>query len=381
MEGDRVMMELKELCLEITNRCVMRCLHCSTASPGREESVDELSLSEIQGIISDFHFLGGEILEISGGEPTLHPHLIDIISFAKGKGLETRLYTCGVSLKGKCRPLSLNLLKQLREKGLDKIVFNVQGAKNKIHDLITATPGSFNALCKSIKRAKELGVWAGVHFVPMLPNAHSFEDVLRFSCESGIDEVAILRFVPQGRGEVNKAKLRLSSENLWEFLKNVSRLKLKFEDKLKIRTGCPLDFLSFLDMTVKPCTCKAGKSTCSITPKREIIPCPGFKHFPEFVAGNTKEKNLREIWINSEVFKEFQKIDYQSIAVCSECERNDICKGRCPAQRVRHHGNLSIGPDPDCPWSSLGKDKPYTSPLILSILPKYLNYLLPDFPI
>jgi radical SAM protein with 4Fe4S-binding SPASM domain len=357
-------MDLLELCLEITNRCVMRCLHCSTASPSCEGTVDELSLGQIQELISDFHFLGGEILEISGGEPTLHPHLIDIVTFAKRKGIDARLYTCGVSLKGRCRPLSVGLLKRLRGAGLDKIVFNVQGAKSEIHDLITATPGSFNALCKSIKRAKELGFWAGVHFVPMRPNAHTFEDVLRFSCESGIDEVAILRFVPQGRGEVNKAKLRLSSENLWEFLKNVSRLKLKFEDKLKIRTGCPLDFLSFLDKAVKPCTCKAGKSTCSITPKREVIPCPAFKHFPGFVAGNINEKNLKELWVKSEVFKEFQKIDYQSIAVCSECERNDICKGRCPAQRVRHHGNISIGPDPDCPRSFWGKAKPRTRPLL-----------------
>ena len=45
----------------------MNCLHCSTAFPGCEEHVDELTLKEIEQIISDFHALGGKILEISGG--------------------------------------------------------------------------------------------------------------------------------------------------------------------------------------------------------------------------------------------------------------------------------------------------------------------------
>ena len=54
------MADLNELCLEITNRCIMNCLHCSTAAPGCEEHVEELTLKEIKSIISDFHGLWGE---------------------------------------------------------------------------------------------------------------------------------------------------------------------------------------------------------------------------------------------------------------------------------------------------------------------------------
>lgn len=342
------MADLIELCLEITNRCIMNCLHCSTAVPGCEGHVDELTFKEIKSIIFDFHALGGKILEISGGEPTLHGNLLDIVALAKSKGLETRLYTCGVSYKGKCRPLSVTLLKKLRSRGLDKIIFNLQGADSKIHDLITRKPGSFNALCETILRAKKLGFWVGTHFVPMQPNAGSFEDVLKLAIKLGIDEVALLRFVPQGRGEINRAILKLQKNNLWEFLRVVAQLMEKYGDRLKIRAGCPLDFLGFIDETVKLSACKAGKSTCSITPSGDVIPCPGFKHFPEFVAGNIRDKNLTFIWSTSKVFRKFQEIDYQNISFCSECAKSDICKGRCPAQRVRHHGHLEIGPDPDC---------------------------------
>ena len=173
---------------------------------------------------------GGKILEISGGEPTLHRNLVDIVAFAKGKGLETRLYTCGVSYKGRLRPLSFSLLNKLRSQGLDKIIFNLQGATSQVHDLITRKPGSFDALCQTIINAKELGFWIGTHFVPMQPNANSFEDVLKLAIKLGIDEVALLRFVPQGRGEVNKIELKLASEKLWEFLKIVAQLTKKYGD-------------------------------------------------------------------------------------------------------------------------------------------------------
>lgn len=340
----------------------MNCLHCSTASPGSEEKVDELALKEIQSIISDFHALGGKILEISGGEPTLHKNLLDIVAIAKSKDLETRLYSCGVSYKGRCRPLSVALLKKLRSQGLDKIIFNLQGATSEVHDLITRKPGSFNALCKSIIYAKKLGFWVGAHFVPMQPNVSSFEDVLELASKIGIDEVALLRFVPQGRGEINKGRLRLPSDKLWGFLKIVAQLTNKYGDGLKIRAGCPLDFLGFIDETVKQSACKAGKSTCSITPSGDVLPCPGFKHFPEFVAGNIKSKKLSLIWNTSEVFKQFQTIDHQNISICSECSKSDICKGRCPAQRVRHHGHLAIGPDPDCPRVYMVKLGPEIAP-------------------
>jgi pyrroloquinoline quinone biosynthesis protein E len=356
------MADLIELCLEITDRCIMNCLHCSTASPGCEDHVHELTWKEIESIISDFHALGGKILEISGGEPTLHAKLVKMVGFAKSKGLETRLYTCGVSYKVRCRPLAMALLRKLRSQGLDKIIFNLQGATSEVHDLITRKPGSFEALCQSIIYAKELGFWVGAHFVPMQPNVRTFEDVIRLASKLHIDEVALLRFVPQGRGEINKARLKLPSGKLWGFLKIVAQLTQKYGDKMKIRAGCPLDFLGFIDETVKLSACKAGKSTCSITPSGDVIPCPAFKHFPDFIGGNIREKNLTFIWKTSEVFREFQEIDYQDISVCSECPKSDICKGRCAAQRVRHHGHLAIGPDPDCPRIYMVKLVPDIAP-------------------
>lgn len=348
-------MKLNELCLEVTSRCIMNCVHCSTAASQSNDSNEQLSLKVINSIISDFCMLGGSILELSGGEPTLLPFLPEIVSQAKNMGLEVRLYTCGTSGKGD-EPLNQNLLKELRNRGLDKIIFNLQGANPRVHDSITRGAGSFNASCKSIQQAKKIGFWVGVHFVPMKPNVTSFKEFLRLARVLLIDEVALLRFVSQGRGKVNETALKLSKKKLWEFLESVALLRQEF-NMLQIRTGCPFDFLGFIDQTVKLCSCKAGISTCNITPSGYVIPCPAFKHLDEFKAGELETNTLRDIWTLSEVFNQFRMLDYRQIKICSKCEKIQTCQGRCPAQRVREYGDLLIGPDPDCTFLGMHEQK------------------------
>ncbi|MBW1793182.1 MAG: radical SAM protein [Deltaproteobacteria bacterium] len=342
------MRKLVELCLEVTSRCTMHCRHCSTADPGRPDTIDQLSFEEARSIIADFDKLGGSILEISGGEPVLYPSLFNIVDFAKSRGLEVRLYTSGVEHKETYEPLDGSFLEDLHMRGLDKVIFNLQGPNSEIHEWITDTSGSFKAVCTSIERAKRIGFWVGTHFVPMKPNAKSVGEVLELARELKIDEVALLRFVPQGRGADNRAELQLTKEDLWNFLRDVASLRKQFQNKPQIRIGCPLDFLYFIDSTVKLHSCKAGVSTCCITPEGDVIPCPAFKHAPEFVAGNVRSQPLLSIWVKSSVLRQLREIDYRDIEGCSKCERRNICQGRCLAQRFRQHGDPLRGPDPDC---------------------------------
>lgn len=70
--------------IEVTTRCDLRCPLCY-AGAGQGE---DLTLDAIEGMM-DFYLEaeGGqaEILQISGGEPTVHPQIIEIIRLAKSK--------------------------------------------------------------------------------------------------------------------------------------------------------------------------------------------------------------------------------------------------------------------------------------------------------
>lgn len=73
--------------IEVTQRCNMNCPVCYAHT---EQTMD-LSLAQIEAMMDFYQAseLGqAEILQISGGEPTLHPQIIDILDLAMTKGFK-----------------------------------------------------------------------------------------------------------------------------------------------------------------------------------------------------------------------------------------------------------------------------------------------------
>ena len=71
--------------IEVNSACNMDCPLCfSTAGPGFS-----LSLEEVEGILDDFVRTEGtpEVVQFSGGEPTIHPQIIDFIKAAKARDI------------------------------------------------------------------------------------------------------------------------------------------------------------------------------------------------------------------------------------------------------------------------------------------------------
>lgn len=58
-------------------------------------------------------------------------------------------------------------------------------------------------------------------------NINQFNDVVELAELAGINEVRLLKFVPQGRGRENKEVLQLSNEELLMFIKDCQSIKTK----------------------------------------------------------------------------------------------------------------------------------------------------------
>lgn len=84
--------------IEITTQCNLKCPLCyASASEGYFLSLDKIS--NMLDFFIDAEFGNAEILQISGGEPTLHPEILAIIRMAKDKGVKyVMLNTNGIRI-------------------------------------------------------------------------------------------------------------------------------------------------------------------------------------------------------------------------------------------------------------------------------------------
>ena len=341
---------LKELCLEVTDICPLNCRHCS----GRcgPNSRNMLSFHQMKKIISDFSFMGGEILEISGGEPLLHSSLPQIVDYAGKSRLETILYTSGSMWNtiGEIVSLDASLASELRQAGLKKVIFSLQGAISSTHEAVTQVRGSFDNAVRSMKLMKSLGFWIGVHFVPMKLNYKEFFGIYQLSKGLLIDEVGVLRLVPQGRADENRGVLELSNNEFETFTGVLGELATRHTNP-RIRVGRPFDFRFIFDPSLMKAECDAGISRCLVSPDGKVRPCPALKrpNGEPYVTGNVKDTSLVDIWNKSSEWRDFRYFDYEKLGEpCKSCEHLHQCKGGCKAQRLLRYGKMDAAPDPCC---------------------------------
>jgi len=183
----------------------------------------------------------------------------------------------------------------------------------------------------------------------MKPNYKALRSVVALCRKLKVDELAVLRFVTQGRGKDHQHRLDLSYDEFQELLHEIVQLKKEVGNFIQIRTGCPMNFCSLIDKTLDPVRCKAGLSTLLIHFDGKVTPCPAFKQAPEFYLGNIHNQSLTDIWTNNPVLKRLRQFKFEEIKGCSACSDLHYCQGRCIAQRFYEHGDIYIGPDPLCP--------------------------------
>ena len=100
---------IKDVSIEITQKCVNRCIHCSSCST--EECTMMLQLDTLRRVIQGLHRLKVERVCLSGGEPFLHPDIVEIVKQISDSNIIVDIYSCGiVKDAGEAKPLSLELL-------------------------------------------------------------------------------------------------------------------------------------------------------------------------------------------------------------------------------------------------------------------------------
>jgi radical SAM protein with 4Fe4S-binding SPASM domain len=339
---------LEELTIEITKKCPMRCVLCS--SEGGEQDPNELSLIELQKIVDDAISLGLKVISLSGGEPLESPHALNLIKYAKEKGIRVFLYTCGnIETKNGISAVDEKIFKVLKDLAIDKIIFSIHGPNSEIHEQITTKTGSFENLILSIKRAQRFLHSVELHFVPLLSNYEFIPQICQLAEELGTQQLSILRFVPQGRGSKNRRNLELTGKHILELRKILEEVLR--DSSIHLRLGSPFNCFNIDNRT----KCTAGIDKATLRHDGFLFPCVSLKRIiVEDLDNNIRKTSFNDIWMNSRIFyliRSYHRLIKNGN--CGKCYYFNTCGGGCLTQRMIDSDDISRGGDPYCGISKL----------------------------
>jgi organic radical activating enzyme len=123
--------ETPHLTIEPNRTCNIRCRSCYTLNRECVKSLDEVK-KEIDLAVKKRNL---ETITLLGGEPTLHPHIMEIIRYIKGRKLKCQLLTNGIIFLDDEGDSFLN---SLMSAGIDRILLHIDCGQNHIHSDIDA---------------------------------------------------------------------------------------------------------------------------------------------------------------------------------------------------------------------------------------------------
>lgn len=328
---------LKEIKIELTYKCNLRCIHCS--SEGDDSFTTKIPFNEVLKIIKSAKDMGVKTISFSGGEPLLYDKLHDIVNSANLQDIQVKIYTSGTTE-------NYNEFLECIDRGQVTFIFSLYHSSSEIHDKVTGVRGSFHKTISALKLTKNR-FDCEIHFVPLSYNYNGLESLCELVVSLGVHQISVLRFVPQGRGATDKS-LSLNKTQWLELHNSIKKLR---ERGFSVRTGSPLNFLFLND---NPC-CSSGLDKLVVAPDQKIYPCDAFKQLSsqELLLLDDEHSSLihsrlQDCWNNSVYLNKIRCVlDEQPSDVCQACKMLSRCRTGCLAQKILSTGTF-YGKDPDC---------------------------------
>lgn len=153
-------------------------------------------------------------IDIQGGEPTIYPHIYELVRYCRDIGLLPTLITNALVLD------KIANCEKLRDSGLRDCLVSVHGL-NEIYDSIVGVPGGHNRQMKGIENLRETGIPFRFNCVLSKKVLTQLNDVARVAVNTG---ARVVNFIAYNPFEDQQKEGRRSDENVPKYSEVVSYL-------------------------------------------------------------------------------------------------------------------------------------------------------------
>jgi len=165
--------------LKVGFKCNNRCKFCVQGD--KRDFCPDKSDQGIKTILEESRRGFSEVV-FTGGEATLRPNIIELVSFAKGLGYKVQIQSNGRMFFYK--DFCLNMIKA----GADIFAISIHGHNAKLHDYLTGVKGSFEQTATGIKNILSLGRKAVTNTVINKKNYCFLPEIANFLINLGVPQ-------------------------------------------------------------------------------------------------------------------------------------------------------------------------------------------------
>lgn len=301
--------KLTKVTLCLTNRCNLKCIHCSQEA-GTRISNEEMSFNQVCNIIDILENLSVKTIVLTGGEIFVRDDIYDILQYLHKKfSGKVSIMTNGTLINNKdtvkiikktCTQVDISLdghnkesVKKIRGEGVyDKVLYGIKLLKEEKVEKITL----------STVEAKGIDVSA-------------FYDL----CNKLEVKPIVRKLDPLGRAIENFDKLDIEKKYMNDETQN---------ELDEIRRN--INAKSF---------CTAGEDKIYISENGDVYPCPILKS-EEYKIGNILSSAFMDYFNekSKEILSKLALCIVDEVDECSQCDYRYFCTGGCPSADQRLFG-------------------------------------------
>ena len=343
---------------QITAKCNYNCVHCFNAADNSPLCA-EMPYEDVLSLLDEARACGINAITITGGEPMMHRHFMDIMHAIYERGMFVFDFnTNGYFL----RQETLGEFRAMGCEPLMKISFDGIG----YHDWMRGRHGAEADALRAIRLCVENGFPVMVQYNINKKNLPSLMESLDALDAMGVREIRLIRTTPAPRWEQNAAgqtfdigeyfDLALETAvkyaagahradlSIWQAIelspqKHVFLLKPVKETHVKYRESLPI--------------CSSVRGMIAVGATGNVYPCmqmSGWFDGHGIVLGNVKKDGLRAILTDSDYLNfscQTVKDRITQNGKCGQCPYLKSCLGGCPALAIlgSEEGD-PLAPDP-----------------------------------
>jgi len=344
---------------ELTRACMLACKHCR-AKAQKKRHPDELSTKEAFALIDMLKEFGKPypLVVVTGGDPLMRDDLFEILEQASSSKIRVAVAFSGTPLATRDK------IERLKDSGVSRIAISIDGSNAEIHDTFRGVEGTFETSMRIIDTANEVGIPLQINTTVTNFNLHDLPDMVKLCLCKGVVLWDVFFVVPTGRAKKEYMPSAQEFEDVLCWLYDVSK---KANLNVKSSAACHLRRIEFMrDSGVMPDTAelyrelleklekiadrsKSEESGIVMGSHSRSLAVDGIKRmmgitdgrgmffishtgevypsgFLPVVAGSVREKTLKEIYMESAVFKDLKDPEKLK-GKCGRCEFRYICGG------------------------------------------------------